>query len=195
MSAQAAPGPQIAARDLVKTYKLGGSTIGALQGISVDVERGDYLAVTGPSGSGKSTFMNLVGALDRPTSGSLKVEGRELRKLRSDRLAQYRNETVGFVFQTFNLLARTSALDNVALPLLYSHKGHAHAREKARASLERVGLPTAHGTNLPSFPADSSSAWRSPARSSTTRISFSPTSRPARSTAAQRRRSSACSKS
>ena len=140
MSAQAAPGPQIAARDLVKTYRLGGSTIGALQGISVDVERGDYLAVTGPSGSGKSTFMNLVGALDRPTSGSLKVEGRELRKLRSDRLAQYRNETVGFVFQTFNLLARTCALDNVALPLLYSHKGHAHAREKARASLERVGL-------------------------------------------------------
>ena len=140
MSARAAPGPQIAARDLVKTYRLGGSTIGALQGISVDVERGDYLAVTGPSGSGKSTFMNLVGALDRPTSGSLKVEGRELRKLRSDRLAQYRNEMVGFVFQTFNLLARTSALDNVALPLLYSHKVHAHAREKARASLERVGL-------------------------------------------------------
>ena len=140
MSARAAPGPQIAARDLVKTYRLGGSTIGALQGISVDVEGGEYLAVTGPSGSGKSTFMNLVGALDRPTSGSLKVEGRELRKIRSDRLAQYRNETVGFVFQTFNLLARTSALDNVALPLLYSRKGHAHAREKARESLERVGL-------------------------------------------------------
>jgi putative ABC transport system ATP-binding protein len=140
MSARAAPGPQIAARDLVKAYRLGGSTIGALQGISVDVERGEYLAVTGPSGSGKSTFMNLIGALDRPTSGSLKVEGRELSKLRSDRLAQYRNETVGFVFQTFNLLARTSALDNVALPLLYSRHGHAQAREKARESLERVGL-------------------------------------------------------
>ena len=140
MSARAAPGPQIAARHLVKTYRLGGSTIGALQGISVDVERGEYLAVTGPSGSGKSTFMNLIGALDRPTSGSLKVEGRELRKLRSDRLAQYRNETVGFVFQTFNLLARTSALDNVALPLLYSRKGHALARAKARECLERVGL-------------------------------------------------------
>jgi putative ABC transport system ATP-binding protein len=140
VSARAASGPQIAARDLVKTYRLGGSTIGALQGISVEVERGEYLAVTGPSGSGKSTFMNLVGALDRPTSGSLKVEGRELRKLRSDRLAQYRNETVGFVFQTFNLLARTSALDNVALPLLYSRHGHAHAREKARVCLERVGL-------------------------------------------------------
>ena len=134
MSAQAAPGPQIAARDLVKTYRMGGSTIGALQGISVDVERGDYLAVTGHSGSGKSTFMNLVGALDRPTSGSLKVEGRELCKLRSDRLAQYRNETVGFVFQTFNLLARTSALDNVALPLLYSH-------EKGRRAREGAGVP------------------------------------------------------
>ena len=140
MSARASAGPQIAARDLVKTYRLGGSTIGALQGISVDVEHGEYLAVTGPSGSGKSTFMNLVGALDRPTSGSLKVEGHELRKLRSDRLAQYRNETVGFVFQTFNLLARTSALDNVALPILYSRKGHAHAREKARECLERIGL-------------------------------------------------------
>jgi putative ABC transport system ATP-binding protein len=140
MSRRAHAGPQIAARDLVKTYKLGGSTIGALQGINVEVEHGEYLAVTGPSGSGKSTFMNLVGALDRPTSGSLKVEGHELHKFRPDRLAQYRNETVGFVFQTFNLLARTSALDNVALPLLYSRKGHAHAREKARACLERVGL-------------------------------------------------------
>ncbi len=140
MSARAHAGPQISARDLVKTYRLGGSTIGALQGVSVDVEHGEYLAVTGPSGSGKSTFMNLVGALDRPTSGSLKVEGRELRKLRADRLAEYRNETVGFVFQNFNLLARTSALDNVALPLLYSRKGHAHAREKARECLARVGL-------------------------------------------------------
>jgi putative ABC transport system ATP-binding protein len=132
--------PQIVARDVVKTYRLGGSTIGALQGVSVEVERGEYLAVTGASGSGKSTFMNLIGALDTPTSGSLKVEGRELGKLGSDQLALYRNEKIGFVFQTFNLLARTSALDNVALPLLYSPRGHSHARDKAKACLARVGL-------------------------------------------------------
>jgi putative ABC transport system ATP-binding protein len=137
--------PQIVARDLVKIYRLGGSMIGALQGVSVEVERGEYLAVTGASGSGKSTFMNLIGALDTPTSGSLMIEGRELGGLSSDQLAAYRNEKIGFVFQTFNLLARTTALDNVALPLLYSRHGHAHAREKARACLAKVGL--AHREN------------------------------------------------
>jgi len=137
--------PQIVARDLVKTYRLGGSTIGALQGVSVEVERGEYLAVTGASGSGKSTFMNLIGALDTPTSGSLKIEGRELGALSSDQLAAYRNEKIGFVFQTFNLLARTTALDNVALPLLYSRHGHDRAREKAKACLDKVGL--AHREN------------------------------------------------
>jgi putative ABC transport system ATP-binding protein len=132
--------PQIVARDLVKTYRLGGSVIGALQGVSVEVARGEYLAVTGASGSGKSTFMNLIGALDTPTSGSLQIEGREMGGLSSDQLALYRNEKIGFVFQNFNLLARTSALDNVALPLLYSHHGHKGAREKAKACLAKVGL-------------------------------------------------------
>jgi putative ABC transport system ATP-binding protein len=140
---------QILARDLVKTYRLGGSVIGALQGVSIEVERGEYLAVTGPSGSGKSTFMNLIGALDTPTLGSLKIEGRELGVLGSDQLAAYRNEKIGFVFQNFNLLARTSALDNVALPLLYSRHGHAGAREKAKECLAKVGL--AHrGAHQPS---------------------------------------------
>jgi putative ABC transport system ATP-binding protein len=131
--------PQIVARDLVKIYRLGGSEIGALQGVSLEVERGEYLAVTGASGSGKSTFMNLIGALDAPTSGTLAFEGRELSHLDSDELARYRNEKVGFAFQTFNLLPRTSALDNVALPLLYSRRARG-AREKARACLARVGL-------------------------------------------------------
>ena len=140
----AAP-PQIVARDLVKTYRLGGSAIAALQGISVEVKRGEYLAVTGASGSGKSTFMNLVGALDTPTSGSLNIEGRELGGLGSDELALYRNEKIGFVFQTFNLLARTSALDNVALPLLYSRHGHKGARDKAKACLAKVGLARREG--------------------------------------------------
>ena len=136
----ALPPGQIVARDLIKTYRLGGSTIAALQGINVEVSRGEYLAVTGASGSGKSTFMNLVGALDTPTSGSLKIEGRELGGLDSDELATYRNEKIGFVFQNFNLLARTSALDNVALPLLYSRHGHKGAREKAKECLAEVGL-------------------------------------------------------
>jgi putative ABC transport system ATP-binding protein len=140
MTEAASAPPQIVARDLVKTYKLGGSLINALHGISVEVARGEYLAVTGASGSGKSTFMNLIGALDVPSSGSLKVEGRELGKLSSDQLALYRNEKIGFVFQTFNLLARTTALDNVALPLLYSPRCHKHAREKAKACLAKVGL-------------------------------------------------------
>jgi putative ABC transport system ATP-binding protein len=135
-----AAAPQIVARDLVKTYRLGGSEIGALQGVSVEVARGEYLAVTGASGSGKSTFMNLIGALDKPTSGSLAFEGSELSRLGADALARYRNEKVGFVFQTFNLLPRTSALDNVALPLLYSPQGAHGAREKAKACLARVGL-------------------------------------------------------
>jgi len=135
------PSPQIVARDLVKTYRMGDSLIGALGGINVEVERGEYLAVTGHSGSGKSTFMNLIGALDTPTSGSLKIEGRELSGLSSDALAQYRNEKIGFVFQTFNLLARTTALDNVALPLLYSHRAEkGDARGRARECLARVGL-------------------------------------------------------
>ncbi len=136
----ALPPRQIVARDLIKTYRLGGSTIAALQGINVEVSRGEYLAVTGASGSGKSTFMNLVGALDTPTSGSLKIEGRELGGLDSDELATYRNEKIGFVFQNFNLLARTSALDNVALPLLYSRHGYKGAREKAKECLAEVGL-------------------------------------------------------
>jgi putative ABC transport system ATP-binding protein len=139
-AAAAAASPQIVARDLVKTYRMGDSLIGALQGVSVDVKKGEYLAVTGHSGSGKSTFMNLIGALDTPTSGSLRFEGRELGGLGSDELARYRNEMVGFVFQTFNLLARTTALDNVALPLLYSRRRKGEAREKAYACLERVGL-------------------------------------------------------
>jgi putative ABC transport system ATP-binding protein len=134
------PVPQIVARDLVKTYRMGDSVIGALQGINVEVARGEYLAVTGHSGSGKSTFMNLIGALDTPTSGSLNIEGRELGGLSSDALAEYRNETIGFVFQTFNLLARTSALDNVALPLLYSHRSTGDARDKAHDCLVKVGL-------------------------------------------------------
>ena len=158
--------------------------------------RGEYLAVTGHSGSGKSTFMNLVGALDTPTSGSLQIEGRELSGLSSDALAHYRNETIGFVFQTFNLLARTTALDNVALPLLYSHRANkGDAREKAKACLARVGLAERERHQPSELSGGQQQRVAIAGRSSTTRISSLPTSRPARSTAAPPMRSSRCSRS
>ncbi len=130
---------QIVARNLSKTYAMGGSAVHALQDVDLEIAAGEYVAVTGQSGSGKSTFMNLVGALDQPTSGTLTVDGADLGTMSADALAHYRNEKIGFVFQSFNLLARTSALDNVALPLLYS-RGVDDAAARARASLERVGL-------------------------------------------------------
>ncbi|ODA66601.1 Lipoprotein-releasing system ATP-binding protein LolD [Methyloligella halotolerans] len=130
---------QIVARDLCKTYVMGGSAVHALQDVNLEIAAGEYVAVTGQSGSGKSTFMNLIGALDQPTSGTLTVDGADLGKLSTNALAQYRNEKIGFVFQTFNLLPRTSALDNVALPLLYA-QDTGDAKARARVSLERVGL-------------------------------------------------------
>jgi putative ABC transport system ATP-binding protein len=131
---------QIVAVDLHKTYRMGDSEIHALDDVSLDIRSGEYLAVTGASGSGKSTFMNLIGALDQPSKGRLDVNGHDLTKLDADGLAKYRNATIGFVFQQFNLLPRTTAVDNVALPLLYSATPAAEARERASVSLDRVGL-------------------------------------------------------
>ncbi len=130
----------IRARNLTRVYRLGGGDVHALAGIDVDIERGEYVAVMGASGSGKSTFMNLLGALDRPTSGTLIVDGASLAEQTPDQLAAFRNKSVGFVFQQFNLLARTTALDNVSLPLIY--RGWSAAKRKARAEecLRMVGL-------------------------------------------------------
>ncbi|HAQ33868.1 MAG: macrolide ABC transporter ATP-binding protein [Maricaulis sp.] len=119
---------------------MGGGEVRALDGVSVTIEEGDYVAIMGTSGSGKSTFMNLLGALDRPTSGSLRVAGESIEGMGPDELAAFRNRTIGFVFQQFNLLARTSAEDNAALPLLYSGMNGAQRRERARARLTQVGL-------------------------------------------------------
>src|SRR5918911_2257962 len=109
----------IEAKDLTRIYELDGGRVVALDGVSLDIEDGDFVAVMGPSGSGKSTFMNLIGCLDRPTRGSYSLNGRDVGKLSRDQLARVRGQQIGFVFQGFNLLPRTSALENVELPLLY----------------------------------------------------------------------------
>ncbi|MDX1630938.1 MAG: ABC transporter ATP-binding protein [Thermoanaerobaculia bacterium] len=127
-------------RDVRKIYEMGSEEIHALDGIDLDIEEGEYLAVMGPSGSGKSTLMNLVGCLDTPTSGSYVLNEKQVNGMSDEELAEIRNREIGFVFQTFNLLSRTSALANVELPLIYRGLPKKERREKARAALERVGL-------------------------------------------------------
>jgi putative ABC transport system ATP-binding protein len=131
----------IVLHDVYRTFQLGGETVQALAGVSLTVGRGEYLAVMGASGSGKSTLMTILGCLDRADRGTYELEGLRVDRLDRGRLADIRNRRIGFVFQGFNLLPRTSALDNVALPLLYSHRDTpATSRRKALAALERVGL-------------------------------------------------------
>jgi len=132
--------PLIRIENLVKTYRLGEITVHALRGVSVDVARGSFVAIMGPSGSGKSTFMNIIGCLDKPTSGGYYLDGVNIADLDRDQLAEIRNKKIGFVFQQFNLLARTSAIENVQLPLLYSENNTSNQRERALAALAVVGL-------------------------------------------------------
>ncbi len=127
-------------RDITKVYEMGQEQVHALSGINLGVERGEYLAIMGPSGSGKSTLMNLIGCLDTPTSGSYVLNGREVARMTDDELAAIRNQEIGFVFQTFNLLPRTNALQQVELPLVYSGLARKERRERAVKALEAVGL-------------------------------------------------------
>jgi putative ABC transport system ATP-binding protein len=131
--------PVISVRDLVKTYIVGEVTVRALRGANMDVEAGEFVAVTGPSGSGKSTLMHILGCLDRPTSGQYFLDGKDVSRMSKDELAAVRNRKIGFVFQGFNLLSRTTALDNVELPLLYNGAGKMKAAERHKRAMDALG--------------------------------------------------------
>jgi putative ABC transport system ATP-binding protein len=139
----------IQARTLTKTYAMGGQTVHALRGISLDIAEGDFVAIMGASGSGKSTLMNILGCLDQPSTGTYVLAGEEVESLSQDALASIRNRRIGFVFQQFNLLPRTSALENVELPMVYAGVKAAERRKAAEAALHRVGL-SERGEHTPS---------------------------------------------
>jgi putative ABC transport system ATP-binding protein len=138
----------IETRDLWKTYKMGDEEIHALRGVSIEIDRGEYVAIMGPSGSGKSTLMNLIGCLDTPSKGTYLLNGKEVSQMNDNELARIRNEEIGFVFQTFNLLPRATALHNVELPLVYGGVSKKDRIERAKAAIEKVEL-TSRMTHRP----------------------------------------------
>ena len=141
--------PLLETRNLVKDFVIGGEVLHAVNDVSVSIAQGEFVAIMGTSGSGKSTFMNMIGCLDIPTSGTLMLDGVDTKTLSNDELAEIRNGKIGFVFQQFNLLARTSALDNVAVPLIYAGVGYAERQKRAQEKLEAMGL----GDRLQNSPA------------------------------------------
>ena len=154
-------------QDIHKTYHTGDVEVHAVRGVSLEIAQGEFVALMGASGSGKSTMMNIIGCLDRPTGGKYLLDGIDVSQLSRDELADIRNQKIGFVFQGFNLLARTSALENVELPMLYTRQrlaGHEPARAGLARRWKRSAWPTARTTSRTSSPAASSSASPSPAR-------------------------------
>jgi putative ABC transport system ATP-binding protein len=123
-----------------KVYQMGGISVRALDSVSLEIKKGEFVSIIGPSGSGKSTLMHLIGCLDVPTDGRVILDGHDISKLEERDLSEVRNQKIGFVFQAFNLLARTTALENVSMPLMYNHTSEEHAIEKSKAALEMVGL-------------------------------------------------------
>jgi putative ABC transport system ATP-binding protein len=144
-------------REIFKVYDMGAEKVHALNGVDLQVDRGEYVAIMGSSGSGKSTLMNLVGCLDTPTSGSYILNGTAVQELDDTQLAGIRNKEIGFVFQTFNLLARTDALHNVELPLIYAGLSRSERRERAKKALEKVGHTVVLVTHEPDI---AEHAWR-----------------------------------
>jgi putative ABC transport system ATP-binding protein len=140
LARDAVPASLISMREIWKTYQMGSEEVHALHGVSFDVQKGEYLAIIGPSGSGKSTLMNLIGCLDTPTQGQYWINGKQVSIMDDDELARIRNKEIGFVFQTFNLLARATSLHNVELPLIYAGIGSAERHEKAKKALSSVDL-------------------------------------------------------
>jgi putative ABC transport system ATP-binding protein len=133
-------GSTLSLRDVVKTYVMGADTVHALRGVSLDIHKNEYVAVMGPSGSGKSTLMNVIGCLDSPTAGTYSLEGQMVADMSEYQLADIRNQRIGFVFQTFNLIPRTSVFHNVELPLIYAGVSKGTRRARAERAIERVGL-------------------------------------------------------
>jgi putative ABC transport system ATP-binding protein len=185
--------PVIALHSVFKIYGSGDTAVHAVDGVDLLVERGDYVAIMGASGSGKSTLMNIIGCLDVPTRGRYLIDGVDVRRLDEKRQAIVRNRKIGFIFQSFNLIPRTTAVSNVELPMAYAGIRPGVRRQRALAALEMVGLSSRSG-HLPSqLPVGSSNAWRSPGPSPRTRCCCWPTSRPAPSTAPAPRTCWSCS--
>lgn len=147
-------------KNMMKTYRLGGEMVHALNDVSLEIQKGEFLAIIGPSGSGKSTLMNMLGCLDRPNKGTYHLDGRDIGKMDDNSLATIRNRKIGFIFQNFNLLGKLSALENVELPLLYAGVPTRERRERALDGLDKVGLKDRAGHLPTQLSGDNNNGWR-----------------------------------